>query len=246
MEDFQFAISDCQFAVATRGSAKTSCAIGMVFPLCSSVLCVGEEPLCSVKSRNRLVLVNDERESWNRRYREGSHASRDPDPFLSQAYEDYVQPLFPKPGTALDVAGGLGRHAIWLARRGWQVTGTDISEVALANARDNAGPVADRIEFVHADMKKFKAGRQRYDLVLVFFYLERKIFRELMRALRPRGLLVYKTYTLEQRKFKGGPSHPLHLLRKNELLQAFSGLRVLYYAETVRDRGVAEFVGKKQ
>jgi tellurite methyltransferase len=189
--------------------------------------------------------VENERESWNRRYREGSHSSLEPDPFLLQAYENYVRPFFPRPGTALDVAGGLGRHAIWLARRDWRVTLIDVSEIGLAKARESAGRLADRIEFVRADMKKFKAGRKRYDLVLVFFYLERRIFPELMKALRPGGVLVYKTYTREQRKFKGGPSHPLHLLKENELLKAFSGLRVLYYAETIRDRGVVEFVAKR-
>jgi hypothetical protein len=66
-----------------------------------------------------------------------------------------------------------------------------------------------------------------------------------MKAVRPGGLLIYKTYTREQRKFQGGPSHPLHLLKENELLQAFSSLRVLHYADTLRDRGVAEFVGRK-
>ncbi|PYX95844.1 MAG: hypothetical protein DMG71_07935 [Acidobacteria bacterium] len=192
-----------------------------------------------------MVLVENERESWNRRYRGGSHGSLEPDPFLLLAYENYVQPLFSRPGTALDVAGGLGRHAIWLARRNWRVTLMDVSEVGLAKAREGAGRVADQIEFVRADMKEFNAGRRRYDLVLVFFYLERKIFPELMKALRPGGVLIYKTYTREQRKFKGGPSHPLHLLKENELLKAFSRLRVLYYSETIRDRGVAEFVGRK-
>ena len=189
--------------------------------------------------------MENERESWNRRYRGGSHGSLEPDPFLLLAYENYVQPLFSRPGTALDVAGGLGRHAIWLARRNWRVTLMDVSEVGLAKAREGAGRVADQIEFVRADMKEFNAGRRRYDLVLVFFYLERKIFPELMKALRPGGVLIYKTYTREQRKFKGGPSHPLHLLKENELLKAFSRLRVLYYSETIRDRGVAEFVGRK-
>ena len=190
--------------------------------------------------------MENERESWNRRYREGSHGSLEPDPFLLLAYENYVQPLFSRPGTALDVAGGLGRHAIWLARRNWRVTLIDVSEVGLAKAQENAGRVADQIEFVRADMKEFNAGRRRYDLVLVFFYLERKIFPELVKALRPGGLLIYKTYTREQRKFKSGPSHPFHLLKENELLKAFSRLRVLYYSETIRDRGVAEFVGEKR
>jgi tellurite methyltransferase len=198
----------------------------------------------TTSANSKFMTVDNERESWNRRYREGSHGSMEPDPFLVQAYEDYIQPLFPRSGRALDVAGGVGRHAIWLARRGWRVTLSDISEVGLSQARENAGDLADQIEFIQGDMKKFRAARSRFDLVLVFFYLERSVFPHLVKALRPGGLLLYKTYTLEQRKFKGGPSHPLHLLKINELLNAFDKLRVLQYRETIRERGVAELVAQ--
>ena len=192
------------------------------------------------------MRMENERESWNRRYREGSHGSLTPDPLLLLAYDNYIRPLFPRPGRALDVAGGIGRHAIWLARRGWGVTLIDISDVGLAKARKNARGLSKRIEFEVADLRRFKAGRKRYDLIVVFFYLERRIFPELIKTLRPGGLLIYKTYTLEQRKFGGGPSHPLHLLKENELLRAFSSFGVLYYAETIQGRGLAELVGRKR
>jgi hypothetical protein len=80
----------------------------------------------------------------------------------------------------------------------------------------------------------------------VFFYLERKLFPTLLKALKPGGLLIYKTYTVDQLRFPGGPRHPLHLLKHNELLRAFRGLRVLHYREMVKDKGVAEFIGLKK
>jgi tellurite methyltransferase len=129
-------------------------------------------------------------------------------------------------------AGGVSR---WLTFR----------TVGIQKARRNAAHLGDKIEFQVADLKNFNAGRRRYDLLLVFYYLERKLFPQLVRALRPGGLLIYKTYTREQRKFKRGPSHPLHLLKENELLKAFSDLHVLHYCETTHDRAVAEFVGRK-
>ncbi len=189
--------------------------------------------------------MEDERESWNRRYSEGSHMSRTPDPFLVKAYDNFIQPLYPKGGTALDVAGGIGRHAIWLAQRDWRVTLLDISDVAIGQANQNAGKHADRIDLHMQDLTNFSSA-ETYDLVLVFFYLERRILPELERSLKSGGLLVYKTYTREQQKFEGGPTHPLHLLEENELLRSFSGLRVLYYRETIRERGVAEFVGRRR
>jgi tellurite methyltransferase len=191
------------------------------------------------------IKTENERESWNRRYRDGSHGSLQPDPFLVSAFDEYIQPNFPKAGTALDIAGGVGRHAIWLARRQWQVTLIDVSEVGVEKARENAHDLSHRIDFRAADLNDFESGRERFDVILVFFYLQRSIFPELMASLRPGGLLIYKTYTLEQRKFPGGPSHPMHLLKRNELLKAFAKLRILYYKETIQDRGVAEFVGRK-
>jgi len=186
----------------------------------------------------------DDRARWDQRYREGSHASLEPDPFLAQAASEFIEPLFPHAGTALDIAGGAGRHAIWLAERGWQVTILDFSEAALAKARANAANQVDKIEFQLTDLTTFKAS-STYDLVLAFFYLQREIFPALLEALRPGRLLVYKTYTRLQPKFGVGPTHPMYLLEENELLSAFPGLSVLYYQETVRDRGVAELIGRK-
>jgi len=193
---------------------------------------------------------HDERDLWNREYSRGTHASREPDPFLLSGYRDFVEPLHPQPGRALDLAGGTGRHALWLAEKGWRVTVVDVSEVALAQLQRNSESRGLEIQSVAADLSTAAARKQlvtqRYDLVLVFFYLERKLFPALVRALKPGGLLIYKTYTVEQLRFTGGPRHPLHLLKPNELLRAFRGLRVLHYRETVRDKGVAEFVGLKR
>jgi len=191
-----------------------------------------------------------ERDLWNQEYSRGTHASREPDPFLLSAFRDFVEPLHPQPGRALDLAGGTGRHALWLAEKGWRVTVVDVSEVALAQLQRNSESRGLEIQSVAADLSTAAARKQlvtqRYDLVLVFFYLERKLFPALVRALKPGGLLIYKTYTVEQLRFTGGPRHPLHLLKPNELLRAFRGLRVLHYRETVRDKGVAEFVGLKR
>src|SRR6476620_3786372 len=78
----------------------------------------------------------DEKASWNKKYSEGSHSSLEPDPFLMSAYDEFL--FGTSPGLALDVAGGVGRHAIWLAQRGWRVKLLDISEVGVKQAEDNA------------------------------------------------------------------------------------------------------------
>jgi len=199
----------------------------------------------------RQTSTRNDRAYWNQRYSEGSHEARDPDPFLIEVFDEFIAPIFPKGGRALDVAGGTGRHALWLAARGWKVTMVDVSEIGVERARRDWNRAkrsrAGDIEFVAADLEKrdtYKIPRRAYDLVLVFFYLQRSLFPALKAALKPGGLLVYKTYTLEHRKFGRGPSHPMYFLKPNELLRAFSSLHVLHYHESVKDRGVAELVAR--
>jgi tellurite methyltransferase len=189
----------------------------------------------------------DEKALWNKKYSERSHSSLDADPFLVSAYDEFVSSN--PPGNALDVAGGVGRHAIWLAQRGWRVKLVDISDVGIKQAQKNAKRAGTEASIlaesrdVNIMMQDF--GGEQYDLVLVFFFLQRELFPALTAALKPGGFLIYKTYTIEQKHLQGGPSHPMFLLEPNELLRAFPSLRVLRYHETLREKGLAELVAQK-
>lgn len=101
------------------------------------------------------------------------------------------------PGRALDLGCGEGADAVWLAERGWEVVAVDISDTALARAREAARDrgVADKIEFVALDLSEgFPAGE--YDLISAQFLhskvpLDRQsILKQALGALRPDGLLV--------------------------------------------------------
>jgi tellurite methyltransferase len=195
-------------------------------------------------------MATDERAIWNARYAEGSHASLTPDPFVVDAFENYVTPLLGdgRGRSALDVAGGVGRHAIWLAKRDWKLTLLDISDEAIAIAKRNAEAAGLELDLRAQSARDFLGkGAAPCDLIVVFFFLERELFPALIQHLKPGGLLIYKTYTTEQPKLRPGegPSHPMHLLNRNELLRAFSSLEVLFYRETVKDRGIAELVARK-
>lgn len=188
----------------------------------------------------------DEKASWNKKYSEGSHSSLNPDPFLVSAYDEFL--FGTTPGLALDIAGGVGRHAIWLAQHGWRVKLLDIAEVGIKQAEENArrAGTSRSISTKVCDLNTMHdLGRERYDLVVVFFFLQRTLFPALTAALKPGGFVIYKTYTAEQKHFAGGPSHPMFLLEPNELLRAFSALRVLHYHETIQQKGVAELVARK-
>ncbi len=194
----------------------------------------------------RNSTAENERDDWNQRYENGSHLSFEPDPFLLSAYDDFINPLFPKAGTALDIAGGMGRHAIWLAELRWKVTVVDISEVAFRKAQEKAAERDVKINFLVRDLRSFDPGEEKYDLVLVFFYLQRDLYPALVKALKPGGLLIYRTYTEEHRtKHAKTVRHPEYYLQENELLHTFLRLRILAYRETVEEKGIAELVAQK-
>lgn len=197
-------------------------------------------------TRAKLMTMN-EKAIWNQKHRERTHNSLTPDPLLVSAYDDFLASA--PPGKALDLAGGVGRHAVWLAERGWQVKLLDISDVGIQLAIENARRT--RVEqSITAEIQDLNGsqdfGREQYDLILGFFFLQRKLFPALVTGLKPGGHLIYKTYTTEHPKFGKGPSHPMFLLEPNELLHAFSQMRVLHYHETTQQKGVAELVARKQ
>jgi trans-aconitate methyltransferase len=68
-----------------------------------------------------------------------------------------------EPRTALDAGCGTGANAVWLARRGWQVTAVDISATALAQTREHDG-----VEWVEADLTRWEPQRS-FDLVTTHY-----------------------------------------------------------------------------
>ena len=84
-------------------------------------------------------------EGWEQRYAEGKQPSV-PIPFITQTAQQL------KPGRALDLACGTGRHALWLAERGWSVTAVDGSPSAIRILRDQAGELP--IEPLLADLAR--------------------------------------------------------------------------------------------
>lgn len=184
--------------------------------------------------------------SWDDRYRAGEHAGFDPDPFLLRCTE-YFEEFLPGRGRALDLAGGAGRNAVYLASLGFSVTIVDVSAVGLGKAAELAGARGLALRTIAGDLERgeYVPPPDSFDLMIVFLYLERALFPAIRAAIKPGGLVVYRTYTVDQGRFPGRPKHPLHLLRHNELLEQFAGFRILLYEETLQEKGVASLVARK-
>jgi SAM-dependent methyltransferase len=105
------------------------------------------------------------------------------------------------PGQALDVGCGEGADAFWLARRGWQVTAVDISEVALRRAATAATDIPNRVSWARADLLLTPPPAGAFDLVSVqYFPLKRQpghtALRGLLNAVAPGGTLLFATHAL--------------------------------------------------
>jgi SAM-dependent methyltransferase len=114
------------------------------------------------------------------------------------------------PGRALDVGCGEGGDASWLARRGWQVTATDISRVALERAAASYPDLADRVTWTCADLTVTAPAAGAFDLVsLQYFPLLRQpghpAPRGLLDAVAPGGTLLIASRVTAARR-PGGPA----------------------------------------
>jgi SAM-dependent methyltransferase len=131
------------------------------------------------------------------------------------------------PGRAVDLAAGEGRHALWLASRGWRVTAVDFSEVGLA--RGQAQPGAEAVDWVAADVTAWDTAPETLDLVLVaYLHLPEADTSDLLtRAvtwLRPGGRLLVLGHDLENiERGVGGPQEP-GILYSVERLAAVAAL----------------------
>lgn len=155
--------------------------------------------------------------------------------------------LLPR-GKALDVAMGEGRNAIFLAKQGFSVEGVDISAESVQRALAEARKESVIIRAVVADLEgDYQIPRETFDLIICFNYLQRSLAASIRAGLKSGGFLVYETYIVDQAELFGRPRNPAFLLKHNELLEMFRGLRVVLYREGVlEDRAVASLVAQKE
>lgn len=176
---------------------------------------------------------DDRQDLWNARYSAERVWSSGPNAHVEQI----VTPL--EPGAALDLGAGEGRHALWLAKRGWRVVAVDFAEVGLARGQDEAaeGGLAERIDWVAADVTTWAppAG-DTFDLVLVaYLHLPEDVFSAAASWVAPGGHLVVVGHALRNlTDGTGGPQDPALLHSPDQLRQKAAGLDILRCEEVER------------
>ena len=170
-------------------------------------------------------MKTDRRRHWEERHREGAPGS--PEPSLTE-----VLPLLPR-GLALDIASGLGRHAIALAEAGHKVIAADYSAPAALKLRNAAAERRLAIYPVIADIEEtFPFRTASFDVVLNLTFLNRELVLRLIGALRPGGMLLFDTFLIDQ-AVTGHPNDPAFLLRRGELREMLSAMELLRYREGI-------------
>lgn len=159
---------------------------------------------------------------WNQRYLNlHNHTLAAPRPFLVESVK-----YLPKPGLALDLAMGLGRNASFLLSRGWRVVGFDISEIAVKRAKEENPAISAAV----LDLESVDLPPHYFDCVLNFYYLERSLFPQIKRTLKPGGVLIAETPLLQTLKVKPNLNQE-YLLKSGEMANLCAGLDILMYYE---------------
>jgi 2-polyprenyl-3-methyl-5-hydroxy-6-metoxy-1,4-benzoquinol methylase len=176
-----------------------------------------------------------EREDWNRKHGEaGLLFGVEPNRFLVAEVEGMP------PGRALDVACGAGRNAVWLAERGWAVTGVDFSDVALGNARRLAGERGVDVEWIQADLREWEPAGRTFDVVAVL-YLQlpaeerRPVLARAAEALAAGGMLLVVGHDLQNLNGGyGGPKDPRVLFTPEDVVAELPGLEIVKAERVLR------------
>lgn len=170
--------------------------------------------------------MKKDRLKWNRRHMERP-APEGPSTIVAEHL------ALAEPGRALDIAAGLGKNAIYLARNGFAVEAVDISDAALTCY---AG-THPRISAVCTDLDTFDIPPGRYNLIINIRFLHRRLFPQIIDGLVPGGVLIFQTWIRHPEDPSQEPVCKDYLLRENELLHAFLPLRIVTYRESPQVEG---------
>ena len=178
-----------------------------------------------------LLLAQDKKKSaeqvWNDLYSKREGKEHKFNKFLAESVKGVT------PGKALDIGMGQGRNSMFLAALGWDVTGFDISEVAVKQAKEAAEKRGLKINAMVGDVDKFDYGKQRYDLIVGMYmheYLNRNA-KKVVAALKPGGMLVVEG--IQRDINKANLTGDKYGYFPNELPKIFGALRVRHYEDIV-------------
>ena len=194
-------------------------------------------------------MDSTDKASWDQRYADSELVwSAAPNIWVEQLTQEL------SPGTALDIAAGEGRNALWLAARGWHATAVDFSAVALQRAaslaEEQLGRDAGRLVTLEANVQNWVPHARSYDLVLVvYLHLRQKQRSAVMlaaaEAVAPGGTLLVVGHDLENvTSGHGGPQDPGVLYRPSDIVADIDPAQLLVVRAETAVRSLTDTNGR--
>ncbi len=157
-------------------------------------------------------MAQIDQEKWDSKYAK-QLGRLEPSELVENYYSSAPQ------GEALDIACGTGRNSMFLGNHGFSVDAVDISTIATDHLAKNNS----KINVLCHDLDTWKFPRNKYELIVNIHFLERRLFPMIIDGLKPGGLLIFESFMSENKD--------RFCLKPNELLDAFSSCRIVYYEE---------------
>lgn len=175
-------------------------------------------------------------EQWNQRYRGDEYFyGTEPNDFLREHIA-----LIPD-GPVLCIADGEGRNSVFVASLGFDTSSVDISSSGVNKTRLLAAERGVVVDAQVGDLAVFDVGTSKWSAIVSIFchlpqVLRGDVHRRIADGLVPGGIVLLEAYTVNQiGRGTGGPQVPELLMSEESLREEFSGLEIIYLAETERD-----------
>ena len=153
----------------------------------------------------------------------------------------FIQSMLPRlqSGLCLDVAMGEGANAVYLAQKGFEVTGFDISDTAIDRAKTLARDTGVQLEAKTADLDLYLLGVMKYDTVIMTYFRPSvtRYYNAIISALKQGGTLLIESYGIPemQEAIAKNEEYRNIYFGANEVLKNLKDMRILFYQEGLVD-----------
>lgn len=184
----------------------------------------------------------EEREQERKRWNESLvtdtsyHFKKEVNSFLAEQIKKL------KPGKALDVSMGQGRNLIYLAKQGWDATGFDIADEAIAFAQGEAKRQNVKIKTVLQGIEEFDFGNAQWDLISYIYsgcmteYPD--VIARMKKGLKPGGIIVFEFFHRKAGLSMDRPDFGCPANAERDALLKAGGFKIVIYEEKI---GISDY-----
>lgn len=198
----------------------------------STISAIAREPITGSRFEHLSgkKLRSTPQKFWNQKYQSSKFIyGKTPVNFLADNLD-----ILKAKSKVLDMGMAEGRNAVFLARKGHDVTGVDISSVAVKKANILASEFGVKINGVVASLEKYVVQPNSYDVLLSFYYLDKTLIKKMTNWLKPGGFIFIESYTTKAKMSMTEQEISENtFVRPQELLTLFKGFKVIKYSEPI-------------